>query len=172
MTKNALIVRLALACLAASGSAVKAQQPGDACALLKPTEIQALAGTATVGAGKASTDALGSRLCRFEWGSGANVQGGQSYLNVSVTPTSKAFPGMDAKLVRQGLLASAGPNKPNTAVIPGVGDAAIYQSDDPIRVETKAMAKGNMLIISFESADARAKKDQVISLLKAAAGRL
>jgi hypothetical protein len=29
-----------------------------------------------------------------------------------------------------------------------------------------------MLIVSFESSDARAKKDKVIALLKAAAGRL
>ena len=61
---------------------------------------------------------------------------------------------------------------PNTAVIPAVGDAAIYQSNAPIRMETTALAKGNMLIVTFVSADARAKKDQVIALLKAVAGRL
>jgi hypothetical protein len=79
---------------------------------------------------------------------------------------------MDASLVRQGLLASAKAGKRNTAVIPAVGDAAIYESSDPIRVETTALVKGNMLIVSFESSDARAKKDQVTALLKAAAGRL
>jgi hypothetical protein len=72
--------------------------------------------------------------------------------------------------LRQGLLAKAGP--PNTAVIPAVGDAAVYESSDPIRVATTAMVKGNMLIVTFESKDARAKKDQVIALLKAAAARL
>jgi hypothetical protein len=172
MTKNALVIGLALAVLGVSGSAVKAQNPGDGCALLQAAEIQALAGTAKVGAGKASTDALGSRTCQYEWGTGGNVQAGRSFLNVSVTPTSKAFPGMDASLVRQGLLANAKAGKPNTAVIPGVGDAAVYESNDPIRVKTTALAKGNMLIVSFESLDARAKKDQVIALLKAAAGRL
>jgi hypothetical protein len=77
---------------------------------------------------------------------------------------------MDPSLVRRGLLAQAG--KPNSAVIPGVGDAAIYESDDPIRVKTTALVKGNMLIVSFESVDARARKDQVVALLKAAARRM
>ena len=73
-------------------------------------------------------------------------------------------------MLRQGLLAKAGP--PNTAVIPAVGNAAVYESNDPIRVETTALVKGNMLIVTFDSSDARAKKDQVIALLKAAASRL
>ena len=60
---------------------------------------------------------------------------------------------------------------PNAAVIRAVGDAAIYQSNAPIRVVTTALVKGNVLIVAFQSADARAKKDQVIALLKAA-GRL
>jgi hypothetical protein len=172
MTKNALVVGLALVCFGAGGSTVKAQTPGDGCTLLQAAEIQALARTAKVGAGKATADALGSRTCRYEWGTGGNVQSGGSFLNVSATPTSKAFPGMDASLVRQGLLAKAKAGAPNTAVIPAIGDAAVYESEDPIRVKTTALAKGNMLIISFESSDARARKDQVIALLKAAAGRL
>jgi hypothetical protein len=68
------------------------------------------------------------------------------------------------------LLAKAGP--PDTAVIPAVGDAAVYESNDPIRVVTTALVKGNMLIVTFESPDARAKKDQVIAVLKAAASHL
>jgi hypothetical protein len=172
MTKNGLVIGLAFALLGAGGSAVKAQNPGDGCALLRAAEIQALAGTAKVDAGKAGTDALGSRTCRYEWGAGGNVQSGRSFLNVSITPISKAFPGMDASKVRQGLLAGAKAGKENSAVIPGVGDAATYESDDPIRVKTTALAKGSMLVVTFESLDARAKKDQVIGLLKAAAGRL
>jgi hypothetical protein len=170
--KKIALIGLAFAILGASGPAAKAQNPGDGCALLQAAEVQALAGTAKVDAGKASTDALGSRTCRYEWGTGGNVQSGRSFLNVSVTPTSKAFPGMDASMVRRGLLANAKAGKQHTAVIPGVGDAAIYESNDPIRVKTTALAKGSMLIVSFESMDARAKKDLVIGLLKAAAGRL
>ena len=171
MTKNALVVGLAVATLSVWGAAGKAQT-GDACALLQPAEIQVLAGSGKVGAGKPSTDTLGSRMCRYEWGTGNNVQSGQSTLDVTVTPTAKAFPGMNVSIVRQGLLGSVKAGDPNSAVIAGVGDAAIYQSNAPIRADATALVKGNMLIVAFQSADARAKKDQVIALLKAAAGRL
>ena len=100
------------------------------------------------------------------------MQSGVSFLNVTATEISKAFPGMNPSMVTQGLLAGAKAGKANTAVIPGVGDAAVYESDDPIRVKTTALAKGSMLIVSFESSDARARKDQVIALLRAAAARL
>jgi hypothetical protein len=172
MTKNALVVGLALAILSVRGVAVKAQKPGDACALLQAAEIQVLAGAGKVGAGQASTDPLGSRLCRYEWGTGNNVPSGRSILDVSVTSTAKAYPGTDPSLVRQGLLASVKAGDPNTAVIAGVGDAAIYESNAPIRARTMALVKGNVLFVTFQSADARAKKDQVIALLKAAARRL
>jgi hypothetical protein len=170
MMRIALVAGLTVALLGITASAVQAQKPGDGCSLLQGSEVQALAGSTKVGTGKPETDALGSRLCRYEWGTGANVPHGQSFLDVSITPISKAFPGTDASVLRQGLLAKAGP--PNTAVIPAVGDAAIYESNDPIRVATTALVKGNMLIVTFESKDARAKKDQVIALLKAAAARL
>ena len=73
MTKNALVVGLALAMLSVWGSAVTAQKTGDACALLQAAEVQVLAGAGKVGAGQSSTDPLGSRLCRYEWGTGGNV---------------------------------------------------------------------------------------------------
>jgi hypothetical protein len=169
MTKNAL-VGLTIAILGGNVPSMQAQKPGDGCSLLQAAEIQALAGSAKVGAGKPETDALGSRLCHYEWGTGANVQHGRSYLNVSVTTIAKAFPGTDVSVLRQGLLAKAGP--PNTAVIPAIGDAAVYESNNPNGVATTALVKGNMLIVALESSDARAKKDRVIALLKAAAGRL
>jgi hypothetical protein len=167
-----LAIGLILTLVGVSGFGVITQNAGDGCTLLQATEIQALAGTAKVGAGKGSVDALGIRTCEYAWGTGGNVYSGRSFLNIVVTPMAKAFPGMDASLIRQGLFASAKAGKADTALIPGIGDGAIYESDDPIRVKTTAMVKGNMLIVSFESSDARAKKDQVIALLKAAAGRL
>jgi hypothetical protein len=172
MTKNALVVGLALATLSVTEPPVRTQKPGDGCALLQAAEIQVLAGTAKVGVGQASTDPLDSRMCRYEWGTGGNVQSGRSILDVSVISTSKAYPGTDASLLRQGLLSSVKAGDPNAAVIAGVGNAATYQSNAPIRVVTTALVKGNMLFVTFQSADARAKKDQVIALLKAAAGRL
>jgi hypothetical protein len=170
MMRNAVVAGLTLALLGLNASAVQAQKPGDGCLVLQGSEVQALAGSTVVGTGKSETDALGSRLCRYEWGTGNNVPNGRSVLDVSITPISKAFPGTDASVLRQGLLAKAGP--PNTAVIPAVGGAAVYESNAPIRVETTAMVEGSMLIVTFESKDARAKKDQVIALLKAAAARL
>lgn len=172
MTKHALLVSLASALLTVWAASVAAQKTGDACALLQAAEIQVLAGTEKVSAGQASTDPLGSQLCRYEWGSGANVQGGRSILSVSVIAAAKAYPGTATSVLRQGLLASVKTGDPNATVIAGVGDAAIYQSNAPIRVETTVLVKGNLLIIGFQSAEARAKKNQVIALLRAAASRL
>lgn len=169
MTNRLLAAGLALAILELGGSPAEAQKAADACALLQAREVQALAGSAKVGPGKPDSAAF-RHACTYEWGTGENVQTGRSYLYLSVSPTSEAFPGVDPSLVRDGLLAQTG--KPNTATISGVGDAAIYESDDPIRVKTTALAKGSILIISLESSDARAKKDLVMVLLKAAAGRL
>lgn len=174
MVRTSFVFALAAATLGMSGAGVAfgVQKPKDGCSLLTPAEIQPLAGGASIGNGASSTDPLGSLLCQHRWGKGANVQGGRSYLNVSATEISKAFPGTSPSLVAQGLLARAKAGTPNTAVIPGIGDAALYESNDPIRVTTTALAKGHMVIVSFESSDARAKKDQVIALLKAAVGRL
>ena len=167
MTRNALVVGLTVALLGINASTAQAQKAGYGCSVLQGAEVQALAGSTTFGAGTPSTDPLGSRLCHYEWGAGNNVQSGRSYLDVSITPLSKAYPGTDPALLRQGLL-----GKPKTEVIPGVGDAATYESNAPIRVETTALVKGNLLTVTFDSSDARAKKAQVIALLKAAAGRL
>src|SRR4030095_12958022 len=105
MTKNAFVMGLAVATLGVWGAAVKAQKTGDSCALLQTAEIQVLAGIGKIGAGQPSTDSLGSRLCRYEWGTSGSVQSGRSILDVSVASISRAFPGTAPSLVRQGLLA-------------------------------------------------------------------
>jgi hypothetical protein len=158
----------AIAGLATTGSDVDAQKPKDACALLKSTELQALAGNATIGNGTSSTDALGSLSCQYKWGTGGNVQSGAFFLQVALTEIAKAFPGMSPSLVKQRFLAGAKPGKANTAVIPGVGDAALYESDDPIRVKTTALAKGVMLLVNFRHGRAREKGSSHL-LLKAVA---
>ena len=90
MTKNKLAAGLALTLQVFSASSLEAQKPGDGCSLLQASEIQALAGAAKVAAGKAGTDnALGSRTCEYEWGTGGNVQSGRSFFTISATPTSK-----------------------------------------------------------------------------------
>lgn len=78
MRRSALVVGLAIAALGITGSAVTSQGPSDACALLKTSEIQALAGSAKIGEGVASTAALGTRACQYKGGTGGNVQSGLS----------------------------------------------------------------------------------------------
>ncbi len=48
-----------------------------------------------------------------------------------------------------------------------LGSNATAAQAQPIRVVTTALVKGNMLIVTFDSSDARAKKDQVIALFEA-----
>ena len=172
MMRNALVVGSALTLLSVIDPTPNAQAPADTCALLQPAEIQALAGSAKVSAGKPGTDASGARTCRYEWGTGGNVSSGRSFLNVHITPASKGFAGTSLAVVRQGLLESAKAGAPNTGVIPGVGDAAIFDSTDPIRFSMTALAKGNMLLVELQTLKAKEKKDQMIALLKAAVGRL
>jgi hypothetical protein len=173
MRTDTFFVGVVLGTVGVMASTLAAEKSADACSILKAAEIQTLAGSAKVDA-VASTDGLGSRLCQYTWGSGGNVQSGKSYLNVSVTEMSKAFPGTDAATLKEGLLARAKMAKAPTVagVINGVGDAAVYESNDPIRLETTAFAKGQVLTVTLESKDARAQKDKVSALLKAAAGRL
>jgi hypothetical protein len=61
---------------------------------------------------------------------------------------------------------------PNAAVVSGVGDAAVFLSDSPNRAATTAYVKGVLLQVNLEGPDARARKEQVIALLKEAAARL
>lgn len=173
MRTDTFVVGLLLGTVGVPGSSLAAETSADGCSILKLAEVQTLAGSAKVNA-VASTDGLDSRLCQYTWGTGANVQGGKSYLNVSVTEMSKAFPGTDAATLKEGLLARAKMAKPPTVagVINGVGDAATYESNAPIRLGTTAFAKGKLLTVTLETQDALAQKDKVIALLKAAAGRL
>ena len=173
MRPDTFVVAVMLGTVGVVGSVLAAETSADACSILKASEIQTLAGSAKVD-GVASTDGLGSRLCQHRWGTGGNVQSGRSYLNVSVTEMAKAFPGADAAMLKEGLLARAKMAQAPTVAgaINGVGDAAIYESNAPIRLETTAFAKGKVVTVTYESMDARAQKDKVIALLKAAVGRL
>jgi hypothetical protein len=169
MTKHGLV--FSLMALVWVNASANAQTTKDGCALVQSAEVQALA-SVQVGAGKAEKDdVLGTRSCRYEWGTGGNVQSGKTFLTISATPMAKVLPGVEPQAAQQGLLANGKPGNP-TAVIPGVGDAAVYESNAEIRVTATAFAKGNMVIVTLETMNARAKKDQVIALLKAAVGRL
>jgi hypothetical protein len=170
MGTNALMLGLVIATADGPGAAL----PKDPCALLKPAEVQALAPNAKIGAGVASTVSavLNSFACEYKWGSGGNAVSGLYTLQVIVSDLSKTFPGMEPGTIREGLLLEAGKPGATATVIPGVGNGAIFDSNAPIRASTTALVKGSMLQVVLEGPDARTKKDQVIALLKAAAGRL
>ena len=173
MRTTTFVVGVVLGAVGVMGSALAAEKSADACSVLKDAEIQTLAGSSKVNA-VPSTDGLDSRLCQYTWGTGGNVQGGKSYLNVSVTEMSKAFPGTDAATLNNGLLARVKTVQPPAVagVISGVGDAATWESNAPIRLATTAFAKAKVVTVTFESKDAPSQKDKVIALLKAVAGRL
>jgi hypothetical protein len=76
---------------------------------------------------------------------------------------------MGPATIKQGLV---GEVRKGASEIPGVGEAAIFKSDAPIRAEAVAYVKGSLLHVTFESSNAPAQKDKIIALLKAAAGRL
>jgi hypothetical protein len=170
----ALALALAASQFASGAGSSTAAMPKDPCALLIPAEVQALTPNTSVGKGVNATqpDGMGSVACRWEWGSGCNAQGGRYDLDVTVMDGSRAWPGTDPEDIKTGLLLLVKPGDANTAVISGVGDAAVYESNAEIRAETRAYVKGMMLLVTLEGPDARTKKNQVISLLKAAAGRL
>ena len=87
------------------------------------------------------------------------------------TDASRAFPGLNAALIKQAMLARvklggiAGP-------VPDIGDVATFESDDPIRINAKALSKGVLLTVELEGSNARLQRNQIILLLKTAVGRL
>ncbi len=168
MITHALILGLAMAALH------RQSPPKDPCTLLKPAEVRALAPGAHVGAGVSSTVSaeLGSFACMYKWESGPKATAVNYQLQVRVSDASRLFPGTSAASIKDGLLGTAKPGTANAAVIPGVGDAAVYDSDAPIRSRARALVKGRILEVALEGPDGRAMKPQVIGLLKAAALRL
>jgi hypothetical protein len=170
METNALILGLVVATAGSASAAL----PKDPCALLKPAEVQTLAPNAKIGAGAASTvsAALGAFACEYKWGTGGNAVSGLYTLQVIVSDLSKTYPGTDPGTLREGLLLEASKPGATATVIPGVGNGAIFDSNAPIRASTTALVKGSMLQVVLGGPDARTKKDQVIALLKVAAGRL
>lgn len=173
MSKNALIVGLALAAGAVmNAGGQSAAMPKDACALLTTAEVQAIAGGAAVKDGTpGKVAALGSLSCTYTWGTGSNAATGQYQLNVLATDASKAFPGMSTALIKQAMAARVKAGGVASEV-PGIGDEATFESDQPIRANAKTLAKGVFLSVELEGPNARLQKDQVVALLKTAAGRL
>jgi hypothetical protein len=166
--RTAFLVGLVL-----SGALRATLSPADPCAVLKQPEIQALAASAKVGATVPTTLPAGMGAnCRYTWSAGANAAAGLWELDVAIGEAAKLSPGTDPATLKEGLAMQAKSDPSNASLLPGVGEAAVYTSESPIRVSTTAYVKGRILRVDLEGPTARTKKDQVIALLKTAAGRL
>lgn len=164
MRTTALVLGLAVAGSRATGSPA----PKDPCGLLTPAEVQALAPGAKVGPGVSSTVGEIALGCEWKWGSGNSA----GSLQVLLGETAKMWPGTSLSTLAQGLMLLTKVKGATAVAVPGVGQAAIFDSSKPNRAEATALVKRFHIHVTLFGPDARAKKAQVIALLKAAAGRL
>jgi hypothetical protein len=138
-------------------------QAKDACSLLRSDEVQALASSTHVPDGVSTTDNLGAVVCTYRWGS-------QYVFQIANGDPARMFPAMTENQIKQALLK---PVKDGTAVdVAGVADAAAFKSDSPTKADLAAYIKGRVLTLTIDAPDARSRKDQLIAMLKIAAGRL
>lgn len=149
-----------------STGTVMAQAP-DMCALLKPDEIQLLAVNAQVGSGVPSAiPSVGRVACRYQWGAGT----GRYTLDIIVNDASRMYSNIAPDAIKSSL-ARSGLDGTVTELIQDTGEAAALTSDSPMLATATAYTKGRVLQLNLEGYDARAKKDQLIALLKAGTSR-
>jgi hypothetical protein len=174
MGKHAWVVGVALfagAAVVVSATGQSTAVPKDVCALLTTAEIQAMAGTKIPDGTPGTVASLAARNCTYTWPAGNTAASGEYRLTVLAADASKAFPNMSTTLIKQALLARV--KEGGTAgEVPGIGEAATYESNSPILANAKGLLKGVLLTVELEGPNARLKKDQVIGLLRTAAGRL
>jgi hypothetical protein len=151
------------------GSVAVAQTPPqNACGLLTSEELQVLVPKEHVPSGVANAiTALEISSCRYTWGAGA----GRMTLDITVSPVSGAYAGMNADAVKRALTSSIVPDTDDAAVA-DVGQAAVYRVYSAVYVGTSAYVKDHVLQINLDGIDATERKGQVVTLLKAVAGRL
>ena len=112
--------------------------------------------------------------CVYTWGP-RSAKWGDSQLTITVMDTSKAYPGVGADLLEQGMLAIVKTGGPNASVIPGIGDAAAFTFEDRVSTATAQAyfaAKGVQVSLAFHGGEALSSKDKLEALLKETAGRL
>jgi hypothetical protein len=167
-TTLSLILVLTGLAVPGTGSFVVAQTSSNPCGLLTIDEIEPLAAMQTVVDGIANaTPSAGRAACRYEWGAGT----GRYTLDIIVSDASRMYAGTSPDAIKQGLASVPTVGSVGEA-IPDIGDAAAFKSDSPFLATTTAFMKGQILQLNLDGYDARAKKDQVIGLLKAASARL
>jgi hypothetical protein len=138
------------------------------CALLSDDEIKSLAAKTSVAAGVSnSPTSFGDATCRYGWGEGVD----RYKLVVAVIEASRLFPGLTPDLIKQRLVESVRAGT-HDAVIPEIGDAAVFRPDSFVYAIATAFVKGRVLQLQLDGVGALDKKDQIIGLLKSAASRL
>ena len=143
-------------------------QTSDPCALITVDDVEPLAGKASVATGVSnSVPGFGYVACRYVWGEGV----GRFKLDVVVLEPSRKYPGMSPEQIKQQLVESV---KAGTAdaVIPEVGEAAVFKPASSVYASATALVKGHILELHLDGAFAQEQKDQVVGLLKTAASRL
>ena len=79
-------------------------------------------------------------------------------------------PRLDPHPVKQRLVASVRAGTAD-AIIPDVGQAAVFKADSPYYANATASVKGSIIEVQVDGLVARDKKDVVIALLKSAVGK-
>ena len=149
------------------GHGTLSAQTVNACALLTGDEIKTLAELSVAdGVPHALPD---SRVagCEYMWGTGT----GRVKLAVVVSDASLMFSGVSPDQVKQRILESVRAGTQD-AVIPEVGEAAVFKPDSVVYASATAIVKGRILQLHLDGLFAREEKDHLIELLKAAASRM
>lgn len=168
------VILVALGRAGAASDTAAGVLPKDPCALLEPAEIQTLDAQAT-GSGVAddSMAPIGTG-CTYRWGP-KTAEWGDSYLTVVVIDAAKGWPGVDPKLIRQGLLMKVKAGGANASQVAGVGDTAVFTFEERpsnATVEAYFQAKGIHVALTYHAGGSRSSKDKIVALLKAASTRL
>ena len=168
MTANSITPVVIAAVLGVTSPPLWAQDPTKPCTLLTSAEAKAFSG-AQVGEGATHFLApTGTYSCMYQW----RARDFSPSLEVTVSDASKVYPGKGSDSIKMGITGGPRGLPPNFTLVTGVGEAANFMSDSPTAAFAMAYMKGKILTVGYRGTDARAKKDQVIGLLKTAASRL
>jgi hypothetical protein len=121
------------------------------CALLTIDEIKSLADKSSVADGvPQSLPDVRHVVCDYMWGTGTR----RVKLAVVVTDPSLMFPGVSPDQVKQRILESVRAGT-HDAVIPEVGEAAVFKPDSVVYASATAIVKGHPAAASTDSTRAR-----------------
>ena len=149
------------------GHGTLSAQAVNACALLTGDEIKTLAEVSVADGVPHALPDFRIAGCEYMWGTGT----GRVKLAVVVTDASLMFPGVSPDQVKQRILESVRAGT-HDAVIPEVGEAAVFKPDSVVYATATAVVKGRILALHLDGLFAREEKDHLIELLKAAASRM